>query len=96
MTQPARRRPQRPLRNLKVETTEPRTAFPALPEGEGKEVRRRAFEFEPLPVGRNESGVSDVTYLLHAAEHSDAHAAADLLPLVYEELRRIAAHKMSQ
>ena len=40
--------------------------------------------------------MSDVTRLLHAAEHGDARAATELLPLVYEELRRLAAHKMSQ
>ncbi|KAF0170810.1 MAG: ECF subfamily RNA polymerase sigma-24 factor [Limisphaerales bacterium] len=56
----------------------------------------RVFEFEPLPVGCYEGGVSDATRLLHAAEHGDAQAAAELLPLVYEELRRLAAHKLSQ
>ena len=40
--------------------------------------------------------VSDVTRLLHAAERGDAQAATELLPLVYEELRRLAAHKMAQ
>ncbi|MCD6050880.1 MAG: polymerase sigma factor SigL [Verrucomicrobia bacterium] len=40
--------------------------------------------------------MSDVTRLLHAAESGDAQAATDLLPLVYAELRRLAAHKMAQ
>jgi len=39
--------------------------------------------------------VSDVTQILHAIEHGDAKAAHELLPLVYQELRRLAAHKMA-
>ena len=37
----------------------------------------------------------DVTQLLHAIDSGDSKAAEDLLPLVYEELRRLAAHRMS-
>ena len=40
--------------------------------------------------------MSDVTRLLNAAETGDAKAAVDLLPLVYEELRKLAAAKMAQ
>ena len=40
--------------------------------------------------------MTDVTRILNAIEHGDAKAADKLLPLVYEELRRLAAHKMSQ
>ena len=40
--------------------------------------------------------MSDVTLILNAIEQGDARAAEKLLPLVYEELRRLAAHKMSQ
>jgi RNA polymerase sigma factor (TIGR02999 family) len=40
-------------------------------------------------------GVSDVTRILEAAQQGDPKAAGELLPLVYEELRRLAAHKMS-
>jgi RNA polymerase sigma factor (TIGR02999 family) len=39
--------------------------------------------------------VSDVTRILQAIDHGDARAADELLPLVYEELRKLAAHKMS-
>jgi RNA polymerase sigma factor (TIGR02999 family) len=39
--------------------------------------------------------MSDVTRILNSIERGDAHAAEKLLPLVYEELRRLAAHKMS-
>ena len=39
--------------------------------------------------------MSDVTRLLGALEQGDPKAAEELLPLVYEELRRLAAHKMA-
>jgi RNA polymerase sigma factor (TIGR02999 family) len=39
--------------------------------------------------------VSDVTRILKAAQQGDATAADQLLPLVYEELRRLAAHRMA-
>jgi len=39
--------------------------------------------------------VSEVTRILQSIEQGDARAAEELLPLVYEELRRLAAHKMS-
>jgi len=39
--------------------------------------------------------MSDVTYLLQAAEAGDRNAAADLLPLVYDELRKLAAARMA-
>jgi RNA polymerase sigma factor (TIGR02999 family) len=40
--------------------------------------------------------VSDVTRILSAIEQGDPHAAEQLLPLVYEELRRLAAQKLAQ
>jgi RNA polymerase sigma factor (TIGR02999 family) len=39
--------------------------------------------------------VSDVTRILEAIGHGDAQAANQLLPIVYEELRRLAASKMA-
>ena len=38
----------------------------------------------------------DVTHLLSAIEHGDARAAEQLLPLVYDELRKLAAAKLAQ
>ncbi len=38
----------------------------------------------------------DVTLILSAIEQGDTKAAEKLLPLVYEELRRLVAHKMSK
>jgi RNA polymerase sigma factor (TIGR02999 family) len=39
--------------------------------------------------------MSDVTRILEAVQQGDAKAADELLPLVYEELRRLAEHKMA-
>ncbi|MBE0545606.1 MAG: sigma-70 family RNA polymerase sigma factor [Verrucomicrobia bacterium] len=39
--------------------------------------------------------MSEVTHILNSLEAGDPHAADQLLPLVYEELRRLAASKMS-
>jgi RNA polymerase sigma factor (TIGR02999 family) len=39
--------------------------------------------------------MSDVTRILNAIEQGDAKEAGKLLPLVYEELRRLAAQKLS-
>src|SRR5262245_41492229 len=40
--------------------------------------------------------MSDVTRILNAIEQGDPHAAAQLLPLVYDELRKLAAQKIAQ
>ncbi len=39
--------------------------------------------------------MSEVTRILSAIEHGDAHAAEQLLPLVYDELRKLAAAKLA-
>jgi RNA polymerase sigma factor (TIGR02999 family) len=39
--------------------------------------------------------MSEVTQILTALERGQAHAAADLLPLVYDELRRLAAWRLA-
>src|SRR5262245_17515053 len=40
--------------------------------------------------------MNDVTRILSAIEQGDVHAAEQLLPLVYGELRRLAAQKLAQ
>ena len=40
--------------------------------------------------------MSDVSRILSAIEHGDPAAAGQLLPLVYEELRRLAAQKLAR
>jgi RNA polymerase sigma factor (TIGR02999 family) len=39
--------------------------------------------------------MSDVTRILSAIDQGDPHAASQLLPLVYDELRRLAAQKLA-
>src|SRR5262245_29794020 len=40
--------------------------------------------------------MADVTHILSAIEQGDPHAAEQLLPLVYDELRKLAASKLAQ
>src|SRR5947208_15574434 len=40
--------------------------------------------------------MSEVTRILSAMEQGDPHAAGQLLPLVYDELRRLAAQRLAQ
>jgi RNA polymerase sigma factor (TIGR02999 family) len=42
------------------------------------------------------SFMSDVTQILSAIEQGDPHAADQLLPLVYDQLRQLAAQKLAQ
>ena len=50
-----------------------------------------------FPLGGNETAgrrtISDVARLLAAVDHGDAVAAGQLLPLVYRELRQLAAKR---
>jgi len=39
--------------------------------------------------------ISDVTQILSAIEHGDPAAAEQLLPLIYNELRKLAAAKLA-
>ena len=39
--------------------------------------------------------MSEVTHILNAIDAGDPHAAAQLLPLVYDELRKLAAGYMA-
>jgi len=39
--------------------------------------------------------VSDLSRILHSIEQGDPNAAEELLPLVYDELRRLAAAKIA-
>jgi len=40
--------------------------------------------------------MTQVTRVLYAIEHGDPKAAEQLLPLVYDELRKLAAHRVAQ
>src|SRR5262245_42746361 len=56
---------------------------------------------DPLSLLRTGRGIiftsmSEVTRILSAIEQGDPHAAEQLLPLVYDELRKLAAQKLAQ
>lgn len=53
------------------------------------------FVFRSTDPGIHSFHMSDVTQLLNAAAAGDRKAAADLLPLVYGELRKLAAARMA-
>src|SRR6516162_8886642 len=47
-------------------------------------------------VPEDRAAMNDVTHILSAIEQGDPHAANQLLPLVYDELRKLAARKMAR
>src|SRR5689334_16555379 len=49
----------------------------------------------PFPSPRPQP-MSEVTRILSAIEKGDPHAAGQLLPLVYDELRKLAANRLAQ
>ena len=58
-------------------------------------MRSSAFSFASLASVCSTVRVSDVTRLLESIERGESRAAAELLPLVYEELRVLAAQRMN-
>jgi RNA polymerase sigma factor (TIGR02999 family) len=59
--------------------------------------RRPAYGYAlTVTVCAREFSMSDVTRILNAIEAGDTRAADKLLPMVYEELRLLAAQKLSQ
>ncbi len=48
------------------------------------------------PAARSMNARSDLTRILSAMETGDPHAAEQLLPLVYDELRKLAARRLAQ
>jgi hypothetical protein len=58
-------------------------------------VWRDQFSHPAAGWYRYTSGMSDLTQMLEAAAGGDRKAAADLLPLVYDELRKLAAAKLA-
>src|SRR4051812_18487435 len=65
--------------------------------GAGKiRPRRRAIFRSPgCPARGILGGMADVTQILNAIERGDPEAAAELLPLVYDELRKLAAARLA-
>src|SRR5262249_17728788 len=54
-----------------------------------------SFEYRPDTFGGTPS-MSEVTRILPAIEQGDTEAASQLLPLVYDELRKLAAEKLAR
>ena len=50
----------------------------------------------PAPTAVTLGGMADITQLLDSAAAGDTHAAAELLPLVYDELRKLAAARLAE
>src|ERR1700723_2318321 len=61
----------------------------------GMDCRQQIF-WRNTRESANRRWLSDVTRILEAIEHGDPQAADELLPLVYEELRKLAASKMAR
>jgi RNA polymerase sigma factor (TIGR02999 family) len=59
-------------------------------------MKEHAVAFGAGPFGRHGVAMSDVTPILAALEQGDPHAADRLLPLVYSELRQLAAQRLAQ
>jgi hypothetical protein len=60
-----------------------------------RKSRSRDIEAISTPRGYN-ADMSDVTKILTAIEDGDSQAAEDLLPLVYQELRKLASAKLAK
>ncbi len=60
-------------------------------------IHPSSFILADLPTDRVRwASMNDVTRILSAIDQGDPHAAEQLLPLVYDELRKLAAQKMAQ
>src|SRR5258708_7794829 len=70
---------------------EPTDFFFPITRSVGTFIRWRRFIIERMSAAKQ----SDVTRILRSMESGDAKAGDELLPLVYEELRKLAAYKMA-
>ena len=68
---------------------------PEIRDAQGIDARADPTRLDCGPVIR-QSGNDDLTRVLIAIDQGDSGASEQLLPLVYNELRKLAAHKMSQ
>src|SRR5262245_37894732 len=66
--------------------------------GDGEQARGRLYSggFRSPSPSQVPAVSDDVTRILCAIEQGDPSAADQLLPLVYDELRQLAAHKLAQ
>jgi RNA polymerase sigma factor (TIGR02999 family) len=61
----------------------------------GRQALSVAFKLSAVTLRLYLSSMSDVTCLIDAAAAGDRHAADELLPLVYDELRTLAAARLA-
>src|SRR5262245_55194147 len=57
---------------------------------------RRRLSLRMVQAGGKLSFMSEVTHILSAIEQGDPSAAEQLLPLVYDELRKLAAQRLAR
>src|SRR5688572_21720906 len=72
-------------------------AFPGVLPGRTLLARpssRGASAAQALGTAREALTMDAITQVLNAIEHGDPHAAEQLLPLVYDELRALAAQRL--
>src|SRR5438552_17691177 len=65
-----------------------------LPSGNG--CLSQLYSGRSASLSNHASVMTEVTHILSAIEQGDPHAAEQLLPLVYDELRQLAAQKLAQ
>src|SRR5262249_40264404 len=82
-------------RNVSRGTTRRRRAYRCSLSRLGQTRSSGALATETRYAAQIGSPMNSVTKALSAIEHGDPKAADELLPLVYTELRRLAAHKMA-
>src|SRR5688500_13340636 len=87
-----------PVRASRVRGVRTGSFFPALLSAAASASlpRRPSPCLQSGGAARILASMSEVTRILSAIEQGDPHAAAQLLPLVYAELRRLAAQKLAQ
>ena len=78
-----------------LETARPQTAFADVVPGNGIEWLVERYNRRFVSIGPDCSLMSDVTQILSQIESGDPSAAEQLLPLVYDELRILAAQRMA-
>ena len=73
-----------------------RSTLQAQPGGKTRQIAPEVRGFWTAAVDAGTVGpVTDVTRILEAIQRGDSQAAEELLPLVYDELRRLAARKLA-
>jgi len=67
-----------------------------LPSSAGEEPGHRVYSGRVFPSACAVPAMNEVTRILSAIQQGDSHAAQELLPLVYDELRQLAAQRLAR